>query len=85
MKTLLDRMIKESGEECKFGYLPEMCCNSPVQLGALTSENFSERMISAANLLVDTHRLHLNDDMIDKIIFLRMNKKFIDLEVLFIR
>ena len=41
-----------------------MCCNSAVQLGALTSESFSERMISAAILLVDTYRLHLNDEMI---------------------
>ena len=55
-----------------------MCCNSPIQLGALTSEIFSERMISAANVLVDAHRIHLNDDMIDKLIVLRMNKKFID-------
>ena len=31
-----------------------------------------------ANLLVDSHRLHLNDDMIDKVIALRINKKFMD-------
>ena len=77
MKTLLDRMIKESREECKFGVLPEMWCNSPLQLGVFTSESFSERMISAANLLVDTHQLHSNDEMVDKLIALRVNKKFI--------
>ena len=55
-----------------------MCCNSTVQLGALTSESFSERMISAATLLVDTYRLHLNDEMIDELIALRMSKKFVD-------
>ena len=63
MKTLQDHMIKESGDERKFGCLPKMCCNSPLQLGALTSENFSERIISVANLLVNAHRLHLNDNM----------------------
>ena len=36
---------------------------------------FSERMASAANLLVDTHRLHLNDGMIDYLIVLKMSKK----------
>ena len=31
-----------------------------------------------ANLLVNAHRLHLNYGMIDKLIVLRMNKKFMD-------
>ena len=35
-------------------------------------------MISADNLLVDTHRLHLNDEMIDKLIVLSVNKKSIE-------
>ena len=78
MKILLDHLIQESGEECQFGHLPEMCCNSPSQLSVLTSESFSERIISTANLLVETHRLHLNDDMIDRIIVLRMNKRFME-------
>ena len=40
--------------------------------------NFSERMISAANLLVTTHRLHLDHDHIDKMVVLRMNKRFME-------
>ena len=43
-----------------------------------TSESFSEIMIRAANFLVETHRLHFNDEMVDKIIFLRMNKRFME-------
>ena len=78
MKILLDHLIRESGEERQFGRLPGMCCDSPCQLGALTSECFSKRMISTANLIVDTHRLRLNDDMIDKLIVLRMNKRFME-------
>ena len=78
VKNLQDHVIKESEEERKFGFLPETCCNFPLQLGALISESFSERMISAANLLVDTHRLHLNNEMSDKLIALRTKKKFID-------
>ena len=79
MKVLLDNLIQESEEERQFVYLPEMCSNSPCQLCVLTSENFSDRMKSTANLLVETHRLHLNDDMINKLIVSRMNKRFIEL------
>ena len=39
---------------------------------------FSERIISSANLLVDAHRLKFVDDAIDKRIVLRMNKKLMD-------
>ena len=78
MTILLDHSIQESGEERQFGSLPEMFSNSPYQLDVLTSESFSERMISTANLLVDTHHLHLNDGMIDKLIVLRMNKRFME-------
>ena len=35
-------------------------------------------MVSAANLLTDAHRLHLNDDMIDKLIMLLIRKKLMD-------
>ena len=35
-------------------------------------------MISAANLLVTTHRLHLDHDHIDKMVVLRMNKRFME-------
>ena len=78
MKTLLDHMIKDSGEERKFVLLPEMCYNSPVKLGTLTSESFSENMMSASDLLVDAHRLDLDYYMVDKLIALHMNKRFMD-------
>ena len=65
-------------DQKKIGCLPEMCTKSHVQLGALTSESFSERMTSTDNILVDTHRLKFGDDTIDKLIVLRMNKKFMD-------
>ena len=78
MRILMDHLIERNGIDRIFGYLPEMCKNSPCQLGALTSESFSERMISAANLLVTTHRLHLDHDHIDKMVVLRMNKRFME-------
>ena len=78
MKIVLENVTEVSGSERKFGCLPETCTKSPVQLGTMTSERFSERMTSSANLLVDTHCLKFGDGMIDKLIVLRMNKKFID-------
>ena len=55
-----------------------MCCNYPCQIGALTSESFSECMISAANLLVETHRISLVHDFIGNLIVLRMSKRFME-------
>ena len=56
MKTLMDHLIEESGEKRKFGHLPEARSDSTFQLGILASESFSERIRSAANILVDTRR-----------------------------
>ena len=78
MKINFDDLIQENGEERQFVYLPEIFCNSPYQLSVLNSESFSERMVSAANLLFDIHILHLNDDIIDKRVVLRMNKRFME-------
>ena len=40
MKVLMDRVVVERGEERKFGCLPAIFCDSPCQIGALTSESF---------------------------------------------
>ena len=67
MKTLMEHLIEEHGELRKFRCLLDVCINSLCQLGALTSESFSKRMISAVNLLVDVHRIRLDHENIDKI------------------
>ena len=36
-------------------------------------------MTSAANLLVGTHQLHLDDEHIDKMIYTRMNKRLTEI------
>ena len=78
MKFLLDHLIKESGEERDFGCLTKPCCNLLCQLGVLMSESFSERIISADDLLVCAHRLHLQYDMIDKLIVLWISRKLVE-------
>ena len=78
MKVVLAHVAKVSASEQKFECLPQMGTKSPLQLGDLTSESFLERMASCDNLLADGHRLKFGDEMIDNLIVLRMNKKFMD-------
>ena len=69
INVLLGHFIQESAQKRQFRYLPETYCNSPCQLSVLTSQSLCKIMISAANLLVDTHQLHFNDEMIATMIF----------------
>ena len=78
MKALMDHLIEERGEEREFRHLPEVYCNSPCRLSESTSERFSERMINAANVLVDTHWLRSDDEHMHKMIALRMSKRFME-------
>ena len=55
-----------------------MWYNFLCQIGALMSESFSERMISAVNLLVDDNRIRLGHDFIDDLIVSRMSKRFME-------
>ena len=79
MKTLIDHLTEESRYQRKCRHLPEICFSSSYQLGALISKRFSERMASVANLLVDAHRIRLDQYNIDKMIVLRMSKRFIEI------
>ena len=54
----------------------KMCRLSPCQLGALNAQSFVERMNSCAKLIVSDKRTNLNHGLIDKLVVLRMNQKF---------
>ena len=58
--------------------LPDVYINYPCQPGSSISESFSERMISADNLLINTHRARLDHKIIDKMTFLCMSKRFME-------
>ena len=49
---------------------------SPCQLGALNAQSFVERMNSCAKLIVGEKRTNLRHELIDKLVILRMNLKF---------
>ena len=74
----MENLIEDNEEHRKFVYLPGMCRFYTCHLGALTSERFSERIISVATLLVDVHRINLCHDNIDEIVLLRMSKRFME-------
>ena len=53
-----------------------MCRLSPCQLVALNAQSFVERMNSCAKLIVGEKRTGLKHELIDKLVILRMNLKF---------
>ena len=79
MKLIMEVIEKYNEEnESIFGYLPLMCKSSICQLGALNAQSFAERMISCGNLIITKKRTKLDDDTINKLVVLRMNRKFME-------
>lgn len=65
----------EAGQTKLYGLLPAI---ASCRLGALNSESFCERVISCANNVVSKMHTHLTPSKIAAIVFLRMNKDFIE-------
>ena len=61
-----------------YGFIPEMAACSFAQIGALNAESFCERVLSCANLVIDKGNTMLHDDEIEKVVTLRMNRKFME-------
>ena len=78
VKTLMEHSMEESVEHQKFVHPPDMRSNCPCQLVSLSSEKFSERMISTANLLFDPHRTILDHYNIDKMVFSHASKRLME-------
>ena len=77
----MDADGKPSRRECRvqdFFCLPIMCKNSHFKLGTLTSESFSERMISAENILLDKNLLRVYHASVDNMVVLRINKRLME-------
>ena len=71
---MIERHNKENNNV--FGYLHMMCRLSPCQLGALNAQSFVERVNLCAKLIVSDKRTSLKHELIDKLVILRMNLKF---------
>ena len=55
-----------------------MASSSKGQIGALMAESFCERVISAANLIVNEGNTVLSDRHVEKLTILRMNRDFME-------
>ena len=51
-----------------------MCKSSPVRLGTLNAQSHVEQMNSYGNLMVTKHRLRLSDDIVNKMVCIKINK-----------
>lgn len=70
------RLQADDVDQKKYGYLLMMAAGSKGELGALMAESFAERMISAANDIMDTGNTLLDDVELEMLIILRMNRDF---------
>lgn len=79
IKPLMDEAITRNGEKKKlYGLIPAMCAFSVGQLGAVTAQSFAERMNSAGNNLSHDKNVNLDDDLIEKMVVIKMNECFIE-------
>ena len=53
-----------------------MAVPSPYTIGALNVESFSERVISAANLIMDEDNTALADEELEMMVILRIDREF---------
>ena len=72
------KIIQEDKGRKEFGFLPLMasCCKG--QIGALNAESFAERVNSIAKLIMTDDSTLLTDDILNKLVTLRMNAGFME-------
>ena len=58
----------------KYGYLPIMATHSPASIGAVAACSYSERINSQANRVSVWDNTKMNDDVLSKLVALRMNR-----------
>ena len=79
MKALIkDTLREDPANNNKFKLLPTIAKYSRFKLGSLCSQSFAERMNSDSQNIVTDNRNHLEQDTIDKLILIRMSKKFME-------
>ena len=68
-------------KDCFSLLLPLMIGCSKFQWGALNSQSFSEQINSAANKIVTEGTLKTNPTVVDKLVTIRMNERFIKFDM----
>ena len=78
MWRLYQKSVEMDPTREQWGFLPLMACASKGQIGSLQAESFCERVISAANLVLDEGNCQFSDHMIEMLVILRINRKFME-------
>ena len=76
---VLYRKIEEEDKDRKlYGFLPLMasCCKG--QIGALNAESYAERVNSVGKLIMTNDSTLLGDELLNKLVTLRMNRTFME-------
>jgi len=76
--VLYNKMIAAAGSFALYGYIPLMASCSAGQIGALGAESFCERVLSAANLVLDEGNTCLKPTTVEMLVLLRINRDFMD-------
>ena len=80
--TEVKKSVDPDGERVEkvrsvFGLLPLMASCSDGQIGALNAESYAERVISGASLVMTNGSTLLDDEVLEMLVVLRMNRSFI--------
>ena len=62
----------------EYGLIPRMAVASMYTIAALNAESFVERVISAANMVMDEGSTALSDEELEMLVILRINRKFME-------
>ena len=73
----IGKLYIQAYQSNKYGYLPLMASSSKGQLGALIAESCCERVISVGNMISTDRNVVLNDDELEMLVVLKMNKDLI--------
>ena len=71
-------MAAGTAEDPTYGFFPLMAGCSKGQIGALNAESYAERVLSAANLIIHDGNTSMHDDILEKLVLLRINRDFIE-------
>ena len=61
-----------------YGWIPLLASCTYAQIGALNAESFCERVLSCANLVLTEGNTLLDDEEIEMLVILRMNRDFME-------
>ena len=77
LRLNIGKLYIKAHQRNKYGYLSVMASSSKRQLGALMAESYCEQVISVGNMMSTNRKLALNDDELEMLVILKMDKDFI--------